>query len=158
MNGDESLILLLDQLHDIVEPPAVSMWPATPAWAVVGLILLTMVGFALRALLKHRRATAYRRAALAELQRIAPDLRAGQPAALAEVNPLLRRTALVGFQRADVAGLTGADWIAFLNRTGGGFAPFAAALSAGPYSSRPPAFDGAALVVATDQWIRYHHD
>jgi hypothetical protein len=71
----DSLIDLLDQLQDISEPPPVSMWPATWAWAVLAGLLLLALAIGVVALFRHRRATAWRRAALAELRRLAPRSR-----------------------------------------------------------------------------------
>lgn len=153
----DSLVSLLDQLYDIAEPPPVSMMPATWAWAVLAGLLLALLAFGLWAWLRHRRRTAYRRAALAELRALAPDLVAGDPAALAPLDRLIRRTALVAFPRPEVATLTGEAWIAFLDRTGGTFAPFGPALATGPYAPDPPAFDGAALLAAGRHWIARHH-
>jgi len=95
----------LDQLHDIVLPPAVPWWPPAPGWYVLlGLLTLAVIWLAWR-FWKRWRANAYRRAALRELTtlRDAP--------AIAE---LLRRTALAVAPRAIVAEKTGnawADWL-----------------------------------------------
>ena len=153
----DSLISLIGQLHDIAPPPPVSMMPATWAWAALAAVLLAALAAGLRLWLGHRRRTAYRRAALAELRTLAPALARGDPGALAALDRLIRRTALAAFPRAEVATLAGADWIAFLDRTGGAFDPYAAPLVAGPYAPRPPAFDGPGLVGAARHWIARHH-
>lgn len=154
---DESLIGLLDQIQDIVEPGPVSMWPATPAWAVLALILLAVLGVAFGAYIRHRHATAYRRAALAELRALRPALEQADTQALARLDVLIRRTALAGFPRRDVASLTGAEWIAFLDRTGGRFEPFADALAVDPYRRSAPFSGGRALAGAARHWIAHHH-
>ena len=154
----ESLVSLLDQLHDIAEPPPVSMMPATWGWAILAACLLVLLAAGVWAWFRHRRRTAYRRAALAELRALVPALAGGQDAAaLAVLDRLLRRTALAAFPRAEVATLTGTDWIAFLDRTGGQLAPFAPALTTGPYARRIPAFDGPGLLTAARHWIARHH-
>ena len=154
----ESLVSLLDQLHDIAEPPPVSMMPATWGWAILAACLLVLLAAGVWAWLRHRRRTAYRRAALAELDELAPALVGGNDAsALAVLDRLLRRTALVAFPRAEVATLTGSDWIAFLDRTGGRLAAFAPALATGPYARHIPAFDGPGLLKAARHWIARHH-
>jgi len=153
----DSLVELLDQLQDIVEPPPVSMAPATWTWAVLATLLLALAALAAVAWLRHRRRTAYRRAALAELDALAPALSRGDVPALAALAALIRRTALAAFPRDEVATLTGSGWIAFLDRTGGSFAPFAAALASGPYAADPPAFDGPRMLRAARHWIARHH-
>lgn len=155
--AEESLVSLLAQLHDLREPPAVSMWPATPAWAVLGVAVLAALALGLRLWLRHRRATAYRRAALAALREIEPELRQGRAPALAALEGILRRTALAGFPRADVASLSGPDWAGFLARTGGAaLAAHVPALTAATYAPAPPAFDGAGVARAARDWIRRH--
>lgn len=157
---DGNLIDLLDQIQDIVEPAPVSMWPATWAWAVLALILLAALALAVHAWMRHRRSTAYRRAALVELKALRPALERRDPQALARLDVLIRRTALAGFPRRDVASLTGAEWIAFLDRTGGRFGPFAEALAVNPYSpysARADFSEGRALAGAARHWIVRHH-
>lgn len=94
----ESLVSLLDQLHDIAEPPPVSMMPATWGWAILAACLLVLLAAGVWAWFRHRRRTAYRRAALAELDELAPALvGSNDTSALAVLDRLLRRTALVAF-------------------------------------------------------------
>lgn len=154
----ESLITLLDQLHDLHEPAQVSMWPATPAWIVLGLLVFAVLILCLRHWLHHRRATAYRRAALAELRGMQEDLARGRVPALARLDTLLRRTALAAFPRAEVAALGGPEWAAFLHRTGGeAIAAEVPAMAAATFSTASPDFDGKAALRAARDWIRHHH-
>ncbi len=146
----DSLVTLLGELHDPVSPPPVSMWPATPAWWLLGALLLAALVLGAVAWRRHRRATAWRRAALGELAALAPALRTGDPEALAALQTLLRRVALATAPRAQVAPLTGAAWAAYIGE--GGLRPFAAALADAPY--RPAAYDGPALLAAARDWIR----
>ncbi|MCV6584862.1 MAG: DUF4381 domain-containing protein [Marinibacterium sp.] len=140
---------LVDLLNKLIEPPPpdpVAMWPQTWGWAVLAVLGL---GLALRCLWRwHRRyrANAYRRAALNELQGLSDA---------AEIAALLRRTALAGFARRDVAGLSGPDWIAFLSRSGGFPQALGADLLAAPYRAGvTPASDD--LRAAARRWIVTH--
>ncbi len=95
----------LSKLHDIVVPDAVSWWPPAPGWWVlIVLVLLLVLVLAIRQL-RHWRADAYRRAALAELDRA----RTAEDAAI-----LLRRTALAIAPRDEIARLHGDDWTRWL--------------------------------------------
>ena len=152
----DSLVDLLDQLHDIAEPPPVPLTPQTWAWAVVAVAGLVALGFGLRLWRRHHRATAWRRAALAELGALAPGLGAGDPAALAALQTLLRRVALATAPRPEVAPLAGDGWARFLADTGARLGPLARDLDDAPY--RPvPAYDGAAALAAARAWIRRRH-
>ena len=149
-----SLVDLLDQLADITEPPPVSMLPATPAWAVLGLVLLAALALAARGWHRHRARTAWRRAALAELRALAPGLERSDPAALAGLQTLLRRVALATAPRRQVAPLAGDGWTRFLTETGARLGPLD--LADAPY--RPAAvYDGAAALAAARAWIRARH-
>ena len=110
----------LDNLFDIVTAPPVPAWPPAPGWYVVaGAVALVGGRIAWRGW-RRWRAAAYRRAALAELDQI--HARAGDPGdrgeALRELAPLVKRTALAAFAREEVASLSGAEWLRFLDRTG----------------------------------------
>ncbi|TPE46950.1 DUF4381 domain-containing protein [Amaricoccus solimangrovi] len=149
----DSLIGLLNQLHDVAEPPPVPMWPATWAWAILAALLLALLVAGTIAFLRHRRATAWRRAALSELDALAPALEAGEPGALAALQTLLRRVALVTAPRPEVASLTGAGWSDWLEETGGDFGALGPALGLAPYRPAGP-YDGAAALAAARAWIR----
>lgn len=138
---------LLDLLEPTPEPVAIPMIPQTPGWIVLGVLAALALAWAVRKLVLHRRANAYRRAGLRELDRAGDDA--------ARVAEVLRRTALAGFPRRQVAGLSGQDWLEFLDRTGpGGFAgsPGQVLLSA-PY--RATRADPALAGLARD-WVRHH--
>ncbi|WP_127115947.1 DUF4381 domain-containing protein [Shimia sediminis] len=144
-----NLVEMLDLLEPIPEPPPISMIPATKGWIWLTLLILLAFAWALRSYLRHRQANAYRRAALAEL-----DKARGDPARIAAI---LRRTALVAFARRDVAPLVGQDWLRFLNETCPGAAftgEVGVALTEAPYrdngSSSPD------LVHQCRLWIRKH--
>lgn len=138
------LVELMDLLHDVPVPPRVPMWPQTWGWAVVAVIVLAVLRWAVRTLRARHAANAYRRAALTELAQAGDD-----PAAIAAI---LRRTALVAFPRADVAGLTGSDWLEFLNEQVPGCG-FTDTLTSAPYRPTTP---DPALAKSAQIWIRQH--
>jgi hypothetical protein len=154
MNGEDeaapaaNLVDLIEALQPPPEPSPVSMMPQTWGWAVLAvLVSILILRLAWRAW-RRWRANAYRRAALAELDRAGDD-----PAAIAGI---LRRCALATWPRGDVASLTGTDWLAFLERTGrGSFSEAGAkALLAGPYRPSPAATPG--LRREASAWVRQH--
>lgn len=143
-----SLVGLMNDLIEPAAPAPIPLIPQTWGWAVLALILLALAGWGvMRALARHR-ATAYRRAALEELARATTG---------AEAAAILRRAALAGYPRAEVAGLVGADWLAFLDHTGPAPLPpeVGAELLAAPWrdETAPPS---PALRAALAGWLRGH--
>jgi hypothetical protein len=100
---------LYDQLIPITPPPEVPLTPQTVGWLLVAVVAVAALGFLTSVWVRRYRANAYRRAALAALRDAGDD-----PVKIAQV---LRRTAIAAFPRAKVAGLIGADWLQFLDRT-----------------------------------------
>lgn len=140
-----NLIDLMNQLIDPPVPSPISLVPQTAGWWVLGALIAAGLAYGLLRAWGHWHSNAYRRAALGDLAGAGDD-----PAQVATV---LRRTALAAFPRSEVAGLSGVDWLAFLQRTGD-FEPAAGpALLRGPYAS---GVDGAPLRVAAEHWIRTH--
>ena len=148
--ADLTLPELLDQLAGIPEPPPVSWWPQTEAWGWVALAVALGLAVLAWRLAARRRASAYRRAALRELAR-----RSDSPAAVAAI---VRRTALAAYPRRDVAGLTGDDWLRFLDRTSGSEAfttGAGRALAAAPYAPRVEV-DPEVVAGLARRWIERH--
>lgn len=102
-------------------PDPVSWWPPAPGWWLLALlclvILLLLVWWQVR---RYRRGAAAR-VAQAELTALRAALgRDGDAAAcIRGLSRLLRRFALVRFPRRRVAGLSGDEWLAFLDAQGG---------------------------------------
>lgn len=136
----------LSNLRDIVVPPELALWPPAPGWWILlagGLAMAAM--FAGMVVARHRR-NAYRRAALVALD----------GADAGDISTILKRAALAAWPRAEVASLTGADWLAFLDRTTGstvftqGAGRDLEALAFGGTG------DKQAVLVAARNWVRRH--
>jgi hypothetical protein len=99
----------LENLHPVVPPDPVPLWPPAPGWyVVIAVVLVASVVTGWRAWLR-RRDDSYRREALAELQRC-------ETKALPD---LLRRAALSAWPRNRIAALTGQAWHRFLDQSMG---------------------------------------
>ena len=152
MNEDLSalnLVELYDALIPPAPPPPVSMWPETAGWWwVLAGVVLVIVGVVWRYRV-WRRANAYRRAALVALRAACDD-----PVRIADV---LRRTALAGFDRDQVAGLYGSEWLSFLDATAPGVTfsgtPEGGVLATAAYRKHGPNPD---LAQRAALWIRSH--
>lgn len=107
----------LRSLHDIAIPQPVSWVPQTWGWALIAIaVALVAMLLALR-WLRHYRANAYRREAVAMLGGIDAGLRNGMPPreAAHQLGELLKRTALAAWPRKKVASLSGRAWVDFLS-------------------------------------------
>jgi hypothetical protein len=102
-------------------PDPVSWWPPAPGWWLLALLMLVLVAAVIHWLARRYRLGAATRAARAEVAALrAAYGRDGDATAFARgLSRLLRRFALARFPRREVAGLTGEDWLAFLDARGG---------------------------------------
>ncbi|MBT8100779.1 MAG: DUF4381 domain-containing protein [Gammaproteobacteria bacterium] len=104
-------------LRDLHLPEPVGWWPLAPGWWVLIAIAVVALGWLLARYLKYRARAAARRHALHALDNcVRAYTKHGDAIRLsAELSELLRRTMLAYAPRADVAGLTGEDWLAWLD-------------------------------------------
>ena len=148
----------LDRLNDIVEPPPIDAWPpAAGFWFLATLLLLWLAALAWGGWSRYRR-DRYRRQALAQLQQLS-----GRPDSnpLPELAELLKRTALAGYPRQQVAALSGDDWLRFLDCSAAtdAFAngPAKRLASISYYSARSADIEQTkAIFAAAEHWIRHH--
>ena len=150
----------LAELRDIHQPEMISAWPPAPGWWLLALLL----GLALMAscvwLFRRWRANSYRREALRELTILEDAWQEDQDdhAYLEALQRLLKRVALTGFPREDVASLTGEAWLQFLDLSTGSHDYSMGkpeALIEGNYR-KDTVVDVAALQKAARQWINRH--
>lgn len=99
-------------LRDIHLPAAVGWWPPAPGWWLL-LGLLLILGLALLALRRFRRRRRLRRLALRQLSAL--EQLPGRELAT-RLSRLLRQAAISHYPRHEAAGLSGAAWLAFLDR------------------------------------------
>jgi hypothetical protein len=107
----------LANLNDIVVPAAVGWWPLASGWYVVAGIVAVLLAWFVARSARQWKASAYRRAALLELQSLIDNSRdsLGRSSSLRQLPSLLKRTALSVYPRENVAGLSGENWFNFLN-------------------------------------------
>lgn len=152
----------MSELRDIHLPGAVDSWVITPGWWCLLVATIGLVMFIALRYYYHRQLTAYRYTAIDQLSELTRSLRDHQdtPLFLQQLTTLLKQVCLTSYPRARVAGLTGVDWVAFLDQTGdtsefsmgvgqglvdGGYAP-------------DSNIDTDALTSLCLQWIRNHRD
>ncbi|RUO59400.1 DUF4381 domain-containing protein [Pseudidiomarina insulisalsae] len=95
----------LQEMQQIIAPPAAHWWPLAPGWYLLGALVLAILlgcGYGLVASYRRRR---MRRAALRQLH---PGM------SINAINLLLKQTALAYFPAHQVAGLSGNRWRDFL--------------------------------------------
>jgi hypothetical protein len=105
-------------LRDLHLPEAISWWPFAPGWWFLIALALLGLGFLLRKWWQARSRGAARRYALRKLDVLLRGYEQHKnPVAFgAELSALLRRTMLAYAPRQDVAGLTGDEWLRWLDR------------------------------------------
>ena len=105
-------------LRDLHLPEAVGWWPLAPGWWVVIAFLLLAVGYLVRLYLARHRRSAARRHALKQLAELTAEFEQHGDVVVfsSAMSELLRRTMLAYAPRSNVAGLTGEEWLAWLDR------------------------------------------
>jgi len=102
----------LDNLHDILLPDVVGLFPLAPGWIMVGILLLSLLlHFVFQGVVRYKQ-TGYKREALREIARHKNEDRA----TVFELLALARRVAIAGYGRHKIAGLSGESWWNFMEQ------------------------------------------
>lgn len=148
----------LSELRDIHLPPAPPWWPPAPGWWVVSVVAMALLVFGVRFARRAWRRGRPRRAAVRGIEKLRSRHHSGEAADVltAELATLVRRAAMNRHPRAQVAGLTGHDWLKFLDGddddhcfTDG----VGACLATAPYA-RGSTVDLGALLTLCETWVR----
>jgi hypothetical protein len=105
-------------LRDLHLPEVIGWWPLAPGWWVVFALLAIGIGLLVRHYLRTYARGAARRHALRQLNELTAqfDRHRDAVAFSSSLSELLRRTMLAYAPRQEVAGLTGDEWLAWLDR------------------------------------------
>lgn len=105
-------------LRDLHLPEPVGWWPLAPGWWFVLLLIVAALGYLVWRVIRKRQQNAPRRFALRELSRYEAEyLEHRNPVILGkQLSALLRRGMLAYAPRDSVAGLTGEEWLQWLDQ------------------------------------------
>ena len=104
-------------LRDLHLPEAISWWPLAPGWWLVIGIAVILLAYMLRLYLRKYARGAARRHALRKLNALTAEFERHRDAVAfcSSLSELLRRTMLAYAPRQQIAGLTGEEWLAWLD-------------------------------------------
>ena len=142
----------LANLRDLALPPPIAWWPPPVGWWILAAGALAIAAIGLARLWRRYRGNAYRRVALRELAAL------GTTTAAPAIAELLKRTALAAYPRFEVAALSGAAWLAFLDRTGStaDFTTGAGRVLPDTACGAVQGFDRPAVTACARRWIKGH--
>jgi hypothetical protein len=150
----------LGDFVEVVSPQAISWLPQTTGWWWLGAVLLAVFAQYAWRRLRYWYRNRYRREATERLRQLGDT--ADQSTLVAELNRLLKLTALAAFSREQVASLSGEAWVNFLNRQCT-TPPFSAQqgqlLALGTYTGQTVATENRQQMVdACITWVREHEN
>lgn len=143
-------------LRDIHLPNSIDWWPIASGWWML-LTILVVIALIIWTVKELRARKQLRKQALIEFDALQLDFQQHQELGrlASDCSILLRRVALSRFDRQQVAGLTGADWIQFLNQQNeqpSFNTELEYALTHAPYQNRCD-YNGEALLAACHHWL-----
>jgi hypothetical protein len=105
-------------LRDLHLPEAIGLWPLAPGWWFLIALAVAGMAYLLYKQFLIWRWNAARRLALRELSRVRNEFESGADALTLgkQLSELVRRSMLAYAPRGEVAGLTGDNWLAWLDR------------------------------------------
>lgn len=107
------------KLRDIHLPGDPSFWPLAPGWWLLLILVLLIGAWLVLKLLRRMRQKKHQQQILNEYTVLETKL-LNNPnnEAIANINIFLRRLAISKYPRSDIASLTGANWLQFLDESG----------------------------------------
>ncbi|WP_415408017.1 DUF4381 domain-containing protein [Sulfurovum sp. CS9] len=114
MESNVTVNASLDQLHDIIIPPAVSYWPLAPGWYALALLVLTYGIYVGLKYWSTYQKNLYRREAL----KVLSGMKLGEDTSkeISTLLGLMKRVGLQHFGREKVAALSDDAWWDFMEK------------------------------------------
>jgi len=144
-------------LRDIHAAPPPAFWPPAPGWWLVAIIVIVALFVLSVWALRRYRQYRINKQIMLEVERLSHCYsKDNVPVFITDISTLLRRVALRRYSQAEVASLTGPDWLRFLDATGGGgdFENGAGKiLQSGAYQPAPGEVPAEELLSLVRRWI-----
>lgn len=115
---DELTQILQQQLHDVHSPETISWWPLAIGWWLVIIAVFLTIALIVFYLLKQSRKNRYRKQGLSELNHLYEHWNVDQDhhAYLQAAAPLLKRCVMHISNEANLASMSGSQWLGVLER------------------------------------------
>lgn len=144
-------------LKDIHEPEAIGWWPPAVGWWILAVLIPLLIIFLVWFYKRLTRKTALKTAHKI-LAKIKQDATRDNLHKLSDLSVLIRRVAISVSPRTKSAGLTGRQWLAFLDRSVKGL-PFSEGigqlLADAPYRKTPPTeLEISQLIALCEDWLK----
>ncbi|MCK5396288.1 MAG: DUF4381 domain-containing protein [Gammaproteobacteria bacterium] len=164
-NPEASIPQALD-LRDIHLPEPITWWPIAPGWwaVIASLFLVVIVFFIIKKIHANRQ---LKRDIKSELETIKQQFQQiqDQSQLAKSLSILLRRASITYYPKTDIAGLTGNDWLAYLDKTNSTSSrvkfqsDIGNILLSAPYlpDNSEMDFDAKALVSLCESWLLSPH-
>ena len=149
---------LLAQLKDIHAAPPVSWWPPAPGWWILAFLLLAILVWIGRNLLRRYRVRQRRKQMLGWVDHLnaSIDPQKDPHSYLSTINRIFKVVALRAFPAQQCAAMAGTEWSEFLQQQLKGQQHEAlSVLATGPYQPAPD-FDPATISELARVWIKQH--
>ena len=105
------------KLQDIHLPDEPGLWPLAPGWWILLAVVAILFIWISRKLYMKAKCKKHHRRVLAELDSLQKNLKESPSNEnIAAINVFLRKLAVNNYPRQDIASLTGADWLHFLEQ------------------------------------------
>jgi len=148
----------LKDLRDIHQPDPVSIWPLAPGWWIL-ILLVPVLIFLIRYLLKRKSKPNYKKLASEELQNIIADfeIQRNSHKTIGEISLFIRKALVAKNGNEQIAGLIGEDWLDYLDRVSGTklFSNGGASIIAtSPYRKQEEDHDLQDLITATKSLVK----
>jgi len=110
---------LINQLRDLHFPEPPSIWPLAYGWNMTMLLITIVLGYILYKIVKKWIRFRAKRIAIKKIDILKSNASTeSNVIQIATLSILLRRVGLAYFNREKIAGLTGINWLEFLDETG----------------------------------------
>jgi len=146
----------LDELKDIHLPTSVDWWPLAPGWWVLAALILVVLALLILKRSRNRKHRQLTQAAIGSLDQLAQDKTLDKAEWLKALSSLLRQIVINFHGREAGAGLVGKDWLAYLDRQGGGqeFSQGVGQVIASQPYQQSSDYDREALLKLVRQWVK----
>lgn len=148
-------------LGPIIEPVPVEFTMDTIGWKILLFVLISTILYGIYKSYLYYKKNKYRRDAISRIQNITLDKKLTTTSLITQVMFQIKQTALISFERKEVASLEGEEWLKFLDKNVKGLhfnnyqEIILLAIYKGEFNEKIP-FNKELFITSSLKWVRNH--